>query len=308
LRKNRTFVPARPGPGGFTVDTETETLHARAVVMASGFQWYPRIPEGAAALPAGVLSLHSSDYRRPGQLPDGAVVVVGAAQSGAQIALELASSGRPVYMCTSRARRLPRRYRGRDAFVWWSAMGLLDQPPEALADAATMRLPQPVLSGAEGGRSISLHQLGRAGVTLLGRLVGVDGATLTLADDRDDNIAYADRAAVGFRREIDEYIMARGEEAPEAEPDPADERYPLPPAPQTLDLAGHGVGTVLWCTGHLPSTPWLTVPDTHPGIHVLGRPWLTHRSSGILYGIPADAARVAHAIAGTRPAGGAATA
>jgi putative flavoprotein involved in K+ transport len=138
-------------------------------------------------------------------------------------------------------------------------------------------------------------------VTLLGRLLRIDGKRLALADDRDTNIDYADEAVAAFRRDIDGYIQARGLTAPEAEPDPADERYGLPPAHKTLDLVTSGVGTVLWCTGHRPYTPWLTVPETHPGVHVVGRPWLTHRSSGILHGMPADAARVAQAITSAQP-------
>jgi len=300
IRENTPVVSARPAAEGFTVDTADTTLHARSIVVASGFQWHPRLPDAAAMLPASVLSLHSSAYRRPDQLPDGAVVVVGTAQSGMQIALELSLSGRRVFLCTSRARRLSRRHRGQDSFRWWKTIGILDQRPEDLPDPAMMRLPQPVLSGADGGRSISYYQLARAGATLLGRLVRIDRGVLVLADDRDENIAYADTAATAFRREIDAYIETRGLTAPPPSPDAADDPYALPPAPHALDLAGHDVGTVLWCTGYVPHLPWLTVPDSHPGVHVIGRPWLTHRASGILHGMPVDAARIAQAIAGDR--------
>jgi putative flavoprotein involved in K+ transport len=298
VREHAPVVSARPAPDGFVVDSAEATFRARTIVVASGFQWHPRIPADGTSLPTSVLSLHSSAYRRPELLPDGAVVVVGSAQSGTQIALDLALAGRPVFLCTSRARRLPRRHRGQDSFRWWKTIGILDQRPDDLADPAVMRLPQPVLSGAEGGRSISYHQLARAGVTLLGRLVHIDRGTLVLADDRDDNIAYAETAAAAFRREIDAYIETRGLTAPPPEPDPADDTHALPLAPQTLDLAAIGVGTVLWCTGYVPHLPWLTVPDSHPGVHIVGRPWLTRRSSGILHGMPVDAARVAQAIAG----------
>jgi len=298
VHENAPVVSARPGPHGFTVDTADATYRARSIVVASGFQWHPRLPDGAATLPGAVFGLHSSAYRGPAQLPDGAVVVVGTAQSGMQIALDLARAGRRVFVCTSRTRRLPRRHRGQDSFRWWKTIGILDQRPADLADPAVMRLPQPVLSGAEGGRSISYHQLAREGVTLLGRLLHVDRGTLVLAEDRDQNVAYAETAAAAFRREIDTYIETQGLTAPASEPDPADDTHALPPAPPTLDLAGHGVGTVLWCTGYVPHMPWLTVPETHPGIQVIGRPWLTHRASGILHGMPVDAARVAQAMAG----------
>jgi putative flavoprotein involved in K+ transport len=296
IRENVSVVSMRPAAHGFTVDTPEATFRARSIVVASGFQWEPRMPIDAAGLPSSVLSLHSSAYRRPELLPDGAVVVVGTAQSGMQIALDLAQAGRPVFLCTSRARRLPRRHRGQDVFRWWKTIGIWDQTPDSLPDPAVMRLPQPVVTGVDGGRSISYYQLARAGVTVLGRLLRVDRGTLVLGEDRDDNVAYADTAASGFRREIDAYIQTRRIPAPPPATDPADEAYPLTPAPLTLDLAGQGIGTVLWATGYVPHTPWLTVPESHPGIHVVGRPWLTRRASGILHGMPSDAARVAEAI------------
>jgi hypothetical protein len=87
--------------------------------------------------------------------------------------------------------------------------------------------------------------------------------------------------------------------------DPADEREladepaTLTEAARELDLRNEGVGSVLWCTGHSPTVQWLDVPQSTPDIHVVGRPWLTCRASGILHGMPTDAARVATAITRT---------
>ena len=245
-----------------------------------------------------MLGVHSSAYRRPSALPDGAVVVVGSGQTGSQLALELAGSGRTVYLCTSRVRRLPRRYRGRDMFAWWHTMGWYGQRREDLPDPAAAGWPQPVVAGTDGGRSISLHQLARAGVTLMGRLLEVDGRTLRLGDDRDGNVRYADRSAEEFRRAVDAHLGDRAVEYPDLEPDPADEPAVLADAPSQLDLVRAEVRSVVWCTGHESTTEWLDVPPSTPDIHVVGRPWLTCRGSGILHGMPADAALVAAAIAG----------
>jgi putative flavoprotein involved in K+ transport len=275
---------------GFAVRTTDASYTARSLVVASGFQWQPRVP--AVGLPSGIAGVHSSAYRNPATLPGGAVVVVGSGQTGSQLALELAGAGRAVFLCTSRVRRLPRRYRGRDMMAWWHVMGLYRQGRADLPDPSVADLAQPVVAGTEGGRSISLHQLARAGVILLGRLLTVDGWTLRLGDDRDENVSYADRSADEFRREVDAFVGDTG-----CEREMADEPAPLREAPRELDLRHEGVGSVLWCTGHSPAVDWLDVPLSTPDIHVVGRPWLTCRASGILHGMPTDAAQVAAAIA-----------
>src|SRR6185312_15889857 len=79
----------------------------------------PIVPDGAVQM-----QIHSSAYRNPTQLPDGAVLVVGAGSSGVQIADELAAAGRRVYLSVGPHERPPRSYRGRD-FCWW--LGVLGQ-------------------------------------------------------------------------------------------------------------------------------------------------------------------------------------
>ena len=105
------------GRPGFRVETSDGTIEARFVVAATGpFQRPiipPIVPDGA--VPA---QIHSSAYRNPQQLPDGAVLVVGAGSSGVQIADELRQSGRQVYLSVGPHDRPPRSYRGRD-FCWW---------------------------------------------------------------------------------------------------------------------------------------------------------------------------------------------
>jgi len=107
------------------------------VVIASGARNRPRVPTPlAGSLPSSVLQLHAADYRNAAALPDGAVLVVGAGQSGCQIAEDLLETGRTVYLATCLIGRLPRRYRGRDAFVWLHECGFYDAKPE---DSATHR-------------------------------------------------------------------------------------------------------------------------------------------------------------------------
>ena len=102
-----------------------ESIDARFVVAATGpFQRPvipPIVPDGAVPL-----QIHSSAYRNPEQLPEGAVLVVGAGSSGVQIADELRRSGRRVHLSVGPHDRPPRSYRGRD-FCWWlGVLGMWD--------------------------------------------------------------------------------------------------------------------------------------------------------------------------------------
>ena len=78
-------------------------------------------------MPAGITSVTRLDYRNPGGLPEGGVLVVGASASGIQLADELHRSGRPVTLAVGEHVRMPRTYRGRDILWWLDAAGLLDQ-------------------------------------------------------------------------------------------------------------------------------------------------------------------------------------
>jgi putative flavoprotein involved in K+ transport len=95
-----------------------DRLAARSVVVASGIQIEPRLPEVAEALPARLTALHALDYRAPASLPAGAVLVVGAGQTGGQISEDLLDAGRRVYLSPSRVPRLRRRHRGREVLDW----------------------------------------------------------------------------------------------------------------------------------------------------------------------------------------------
>ncbi|HEX6454442.1 MAG TPA: NAD(P)-binding domain-containing protein [Trebonia sp.] len=300
------------GDGGYAVATTRGQLTARAVVVAGGAQRRPVIPGLAAGLAGDIYQCDASRYRRPDALPPGAVLVVGSGQSGAQIADELAAAGREVLLATGRVPRVPRRYRGRDVHEWAVELGLYDQRTAAVTDLAAFREPHPMLSGAHGGRTLSYQQLARNGVRLLGRLADADGQSLRFGPDLSEHIQYADQRAAQFRRAVDEHIARSGISAPPPEADPAERPFPWPEgSSERLNARAERISTVLWCTGFGPDTSWLRVPAlTHdgipahtdgitafPGLYVAGYPWLSNRGSGILYGVAADAARVAQHIA-----------
>jgi putative flavoprotein involved in K+ transport len=277
------------------IDTSRGPLLADAVVAASGFQNVPRRPAYATSLPSEVTQLHAADYRRPGEV-EGGVLVVGGGQSGVQIAEDLLNAGKRVYVSTSRVGRLPRRYRGRDSYEWMRDNGQLDLLRHE-ADPATIGATPPQVSGS---RTLSYQHLAARGATLLGRAVGYDGYRFELARDVGENVRFADDVSARLRASWDK--RAELLRAP-AHADPADEAAPHlydAGGPDGLDLRAAGISTVIWATGFTPSTGWLpagALDERHqpqlPGLHVIGAPWLTHRSSANLYGMATDAEALA---------------
>jgi putative flavoprotein involved in K+ transport len=299
---------ARPG-GGFELVSTQGRLEAREVVIATGGFHVPNVPGLAAAVPRRVLSLHSSGYRRPGDLPPGAVLVVGSAQTGVQLVEELRAAGREVYLSVGSAGRFPRRYRGRDSFVWLALaaqrgveLGVPLPAVDTLPDPRRRLAGNPHLSGHGGGHDTNLRQFGRDGVRLLGRLTAVDRERLRLAPDLPANVAAADRFFdERFKPLIDRLIAAAGIDASPAEP-PAVVDYE-PPIVEELDLAAAGIATILWTTGYRQDLGWIEPLITDemgfarqvrgvteiPGLYVIGSLWQHDQASATLVGTPRDA-------------------
>ena len=101
-------------------------------MVATGPYQRPLMPDLLRDHP--VFQVHASSYKNPEQLPSGAVLVVGAGASGAQIAEELHRAGRRVFLSVGQHTRMPRRYRGQDLTWWFGAMGLFDMTPEQRTD------------------------------------------------------------------------------------------------------------------------------------------------------------------------------
>ena len=237
-------------------------LAPRAVIVASGFQRVARLSQAAASVPAGVLSLHTVDYRRPDALPPGGVLIVGSAQSGGQIAEELLAAGRHVVVAASAVPRVPRRYRGRDIVEWLRGAGFFDHTVAALPDPRMRFVPPPMISGlGRYGHTISLQGLAARGAQLTGRLLGFEDGVACFADDLTSSLRFGDRASTDARAAVDRAIADNGIPAPAAEPDPDDVPVADPEAwhgPARLDLAAEGIGTLIWATGFGPDTGWLS--------------------------------------------------
>ena len=167
---NVTGISTGPGGKGFEVKAEGGSYQAANVVVASGAMQTPHTPTVSKELPSWLDQMHTAAYRNPDQLKPGGVLIIGSAQSGVQIAEELIEAGRPVYLCTSKVGRSIRQYRGRDVLYWGIATGNLYQTVADLEDPNMQFAAQGQVSGTRGGHTISLQQLARDGVVLLGGL------------------------------------------------------------------------------------------------------------------------------------------
>ncbi len=297
--------------GGWQVVTDSGTWHAENVIVATGLFQRPRLPEFAAQLSPKITQVHSSQYRSPAALPEGAVLVVGSAQSGVQIAEDLHLAGRRVYLSTGMAGRAPRRYRGRDAFTWLKAIGFFDRTPDMLPSPRARFAGNPQISNRKDGPPINLHYFARVGMQLLGRLTGGMGERISLADDLPANLARADQVETELVTLMDKYIAASGIDAPEEHLPEYKDGYAVEPV-RELDLAASGIRTILWSQGYGFDFSMVKVPVTdefgypiaprgvtkHPGLYFMGLPWLSKFQSGLLCGLDEDAAYLAEKIAG----------
>jgi putative flavoprotein involved in K+ transport len=288
------------GRSGFRVETSAGVIDANYVVAATGPFQRPIIP---ALVPqdAGVLQIHSNAYRNPGQLPQGAVLVVGAGSSGVQIADELQRAGRLVYLSVGPHDRPPRAYRGRD-FVWW--LGVLGKWDGEAKNPGKGHVTISV-SGARGGQTVDFRRLAAEGMTLVGQTESFKDGVVIFAQDLADNIAQGDANYLSVLDEADAFVARTGldlplePEARKIGPDPRCMTDPI----RTLNLAEAGISSIIWATGFTVDFSWLKVDaldeagkpkhrrgiSTEPGIYFLGLPLQSGRGSSFIWGVWHDA-------------------
>lgn len=306
-------APVREGVGvsalrgrdhDYVVETGDGRLEAATVVVATGaFQRPLRSPVGDA-LPVDLFQLHAAEYRNPKQLPDGAVLVVGSAQSGCQIVEELLRAGRRVYLAVGRCPWFPRRLRGHDLIHWAIEVGLMDDTVETLPSPAARLACNPALSGNDGGHDCNPRTLARDGAVPVGRLEGFKHGKLLFGDGLGEALTAGDEFEAGFRRRVDEHIEREGLDAPEDPP--PHPPVALPKSPRELDLRASGITSVLWANGYRPDFSWIEPPLTddmgwprqrrgasdRPGLFFVGLHWLHKRKSALLFGVREDAEHV----------------
>lgn len=306
--------------GGFDVVTTAGGFIADQVIAASGGYTVPIIPRLAERLAASIAQLHSEQYRNPDALPQGAVLVVGSGQSGAQIAEDLHLAGRKVHLAIGDAPRCARFYRGKDVVAWLADMAYYEMPVERHPLREGVRdNTNHYVTGRDGGRDIDLRKFALEGMRLYGLLDEYDGQALRFRPTLKASLDAADRVYNGINASIDKYIAENDIEAP-----PASVYQPVwepEEEPAALDPAAEGISAVIWCIGFKPDFRWLDAPvfngagspqhrrgvTAQPGLYFLGLPWLHSWGSGRFSGVARDAEyiamRVAEHAATTLPAG-----
>lgn len=303
-----TRLTRKPDGSGFVAETTDGVIEARNVVSATGSFQKALIPTTVPA-ETGITQLHSSQYRNPGQLPEGAVLVVGAGSSGSQIADELNRAGRRVYLSVGPHHRPPRAYRGRD-YCWW--LGVLGEWDKEAREPGLEHVTIAV-SGVRGGETVDFRRFAEEGITLLGRVQTYAEGRLPIAEDLARNIAGGDANYLSVLDRADAYAAREGLALPE-EPEA---RHPRPDPDcvthliRTLDLAAAGITSIIWATGFGVDYGWMEIdtfdaagrPRHHkgvsevPGLYFIGLPWLSSRGSSFIWGCWRDAAHLAQHIA-----------
>nr|WP_157529036.1 NAD(P)/FAD-dependent oxidoreductase [Kibdelosporangium sp. MJ126-NF4]CTQ95979.1 monooxygenase, putative [Kibdelosporangium sp. MJ126-NF4] len=258
-----------------------DVIESRNLVAALGGYAKPRIPDLAADIDPSVRQMHSRDYRNPAALPDGAVLVVGAGISGQQIADELADAGRTLFLSVGRHRVFPRHYRGRGLHEWMYIFSLYEDfvTHDADDDGRPVLSGLPVAATKDGCEDLNLGTLARKGVVLVGSARTARGTVLTLDDNVVAIAEAADRSGRRITTKIDTGLSRRGFVAPERERASVVDMSAIADFGDTLDLARHGITTIIWCTGFGPD--YRILPDS-----VLDEQGAPIQEQGILGAVP----------------------
>ena len=162
----------------FELDVDGRRVTADEVVVATGPFQEPLVPELARGLSPHVVQMHSTSYRRPDDVPDGTVLVVGGGNTGFQIAKELAATRTVQLAVGGRQAALPQRFLGRDIFWWLTRSRLIYTTVESLLGRRLQH--RDTLIGS------SPRELRREyGVEPRPRVVGAAGTTVRFADGEE---------------------------------------------------------------------------------------------------------------------------
>ena len=179
----------------YVLDTDSQRFRADHVVVATGPFSHPSIPDFAEGLDSSITQLHSSEYRNPDQLPDGPVLVVGAGNSGAEIANELATS-RDTFLSGRDVGSIPLDFFNNRAF-WWLASTVF-----AFDTWVGSKLKEANQGHGDPLIRLTQEDLRRSGVERVPRTDGVEDGKPRVDDSRVLDVA-AVVWATGFRPDFD---------------------------------------------------------------------------------------------------------
>lgn len=304
VQTGTTVSSVRPYGDGYIVSTDQGDWQCRTVVVASGACNIASMPKIGQNVPPDIDTLTPMQYRNPGQLRDGGVLVVGASATGVQLAREIHGSGRPVTLAVGEHVRVPRTYRGRDIKWWMDAAGVLDTTYKQVDDIKrARRVPSLQLAGSLQRATLDLNALMDDGIEITGRVAGLNESSLQFSGALGNMCALADLKMNRLLDSIDEWALQNP--MPESiEPSHRFEATRAPANPRlNLDLNSGAVRTIIWATGFRPDYSWLQVPvfdrkgaiahdggvADAPGLYVMGLPFLRRRKSSLIDGAGDDA-------------------
>jgi len=294
----------------FELRTSQGLFTADQIVVATGCYHKASLPAYVSEVPPQITTLHSSKYRNPESLPEGAVLVVGTGQSGAQIAEDLHLAGRKVHLAVGPAPRCARRYRGRDVVEWLDDLGYYDIPIEAHPNRDQVRdKTNHYVTGRDGGRDIDLRKMALEGMDLYGPLTTVQNGVASFRPELKQNLDGADAVYRSINRTIDAFIEKQNIAAPIE----ADYSPPWQPEtePEALDLLSAGISAIVFCAGFASDFAWVKPPvldqrgfpqhergvTATEGLYFIGLPWLHTWGSGRFSGVGRDALHIVERIA-----------
>jgi putative flavoprotein involved in K+ transport len=296
--------------GGYVVQTPGGGLRADHVIVATGAFGHASTPGLAARLSPAIHSIHTDDYWAPEDLPSGGVLVVGAGQSGLQIAQELGRAGRSVTVAVGRHGWVPRRVYGRDQMIWRLDNG---DYRSIVADADHPKADYPfTFLSRWGPDDFNVRTVWQGGVRLAGYVVAVEGTRVTFGSSLEPLLRSGDEVAREFVGRIRDFCRGRGESVPDPELQSHWRDGEIPGSPESIDLDAEGIRTVIWSTGYRQDFSWIRVPGVLaangapyqrqgvspvPGIYFVGIHRMWEAGSGTLLGCGWAATHVADHIA-----------
>jgi putative flavoprotein involved in K+ transport len=312
VRTQTAVTSVQPAGDGYHVTTTSGEILCRCLVLATGACNLPNVPAIREGVPSTIACFTPMDYRRPDQLPEGGVLVVGASATGVQLAEEIHRSGRPVTLSVGEHVRLPRTYRGRDVLWWMDASGVWNERYDEIDDLNRARgLPSPQLVGKPERSTLDLNVLGELGVHLVGRWSAVRDGRALFSGGLRNQFTLADLKMNRLLDTFDAWARENGRDEDIAPP----ERFEPTRVPETrleLDLKSGEIRSIVWATGFRPDYSWLQVPVLDrkgrlrhdggvvdaPGLYAIGLPVLRRRKSSFICGAEDDARDLISHLAG----------
>jgi putative flavoprotein involved in K+ transport len=304
VQTSTNVTTVRPTGDGYLVGTSQGDWACRTLVLATGACNIAEVPRIAASVPSAITSLTPHQYRNPGKLPNGGVLVVGASATGTQLADEIHRSGRAVTLAVGEHIRVPRVYRGKDIQWWMDVAGVLDERYDQIPDIErARRVPSLQLTGSSRRVTLDLNALTAIGVRLVARVVGISDGKAQFSGSLGNMCALSDLKMDRLLDTIDAWATDHGLDDEVAAP----HRFPptqVEASPQlSLDLTSGEIKTIIWATGFRPDYSWLHVPVldpkgrirhdggvvASPGLYVMGLQFLRRRKSALIDGAGDDA-------------------